>query len=166
MNKVSDPRLLNLRNGPPSCRFQYIGRAVPRRGIPHSSLYGNPFKAKDVTAEEALDAMPGVVKTVTGWDINKSVGDFVRLTKHVGPLIAVDKYRRWLAGDPEFAHVEPERRRHILESIPELAGEVASGIPLVCWCSPAPCHGDVILELVDRYNATKQRENNADHGDA
>ncbi len=25
---------------------------------------------------------------------------------------------------------------------------------LVCWCAPKACHGDVIKEFLDRYNAT------------
>lgn len=46
--------------------------------------------------------------------------------------MAIAQYRNWLAGmlkaDPEF--LAPLR-----------------GKDLVCWCSPKPCHADVIMEM-------------------
>ncbi len=32
---------------------------------------------------------------------------------------------------------------HLLAALPELRGKV-----LGCWCSPKPCHGDVLVRLV------------------
>jgi hypothetical protein len=33
----------------------------------------------------------------------------------------------------------------LMESLPELKGKV-----LGCWCSPLPCHGDVLAELANK----------------
>lgn len=46
----------------------------------------------------------------------------------------VEKYRHWITTQPE-----------LLEALPELKGLV-----LACWCSPNPCHGDVLLELANK----------------
>jgi hypothetical protein len=50
----------------------------------------------------------------------------------------IAKYREYLLNSPE-----------LLEQLPELQGKV-----LACWCTPKPCHGDVLLELLDerRFN--------------
>ena len=45
----------------------------------------------------------------------------------------VEKYRRWLLGQPA-----------LLDRLRELRGR-----RLACWCSPAACHADVLIELVD-----------------
>jgi len=45
----------------------------------------------------------------------------------------VDKYRKWLLGQPE-----------LLARLPELKGKV-----LGCWCAPKLCHGHVLAELAD-----------------
>lgn len=45
----------------------------------------------------------------------------------------IQKYRSWLLG-----------RRELLQRLHELRGR-----RLACWCKPEPCHGDVLVELVD-----------------
>lgn len=45
----------------------------------------------------------------------------------------IQKYLSWLLG-----------RQELLLRLPELRGR-----RLACWCSPAPCHADVLVELVD-----------------
>jgi len=57
---------------------------------------------------------------------------------------AIADFRRWLAGGmPGF---EPERRRRLLESLPELRGR-----DLGCYCRlDQECHADVLLELANR----------------
>ncbi len=47
---------------------------------------------------------------------------------------AIDAHRDWLENSDQGAK--------LLESIHELRGK-----DLVCWCSPLPCHADVLLEL-------------------
>lgn len=46
---------------------------------------------------------------------------------------AVEKYREWIAANHE-----------LLSQLEELRGKT-----LGCWCSPKPCHGDVLVELVN-----------------
>jgi hypothetical protein len=45
----------------------------------------------------------------------------------------IHKYRVWLMDQPE-----------LLAAVPSLAGRA-----LICWCSPQPCHADVLAELAD-----------------
>lgn len=45
----------------------------------------------------------------------------------------IEKYREWIAGQPD-----------LLAALPELRGK-----RLGCWCSPLPCHGDVLAELAE-----------------
>lgn len=47
---------------------------------------------------------------------------------------AIAMFREWLRGQPEL--VERARR--------ELRGKV-----LGCWCKPAACHGDVLVEVAN-----------------
>jgi len=46
----------------------------------------------------------------------------------------IEKYRVWIAEQPE-----------LLKSLPELKGK-----RLGCYCKPMPCHGDVLAGLVDQ----------------
>lgn len=55
----------------------------------------------------------------------------------------ITKYREWLLANPEL--VQRVQR--------ELAGK-----DLVCFCSPLPCHGDVLLEIA---NGIEQATNKA-----
>ena len=52
----------------------------------------------------------------------------------------IQKYKNWIIEQP-----------HLLMSLNELDGKI-----LGCWCSPKPCHGDVLVELV---NSTKRLSN-------
>ena len=47
----------------------------------------------------------------------------------------IAKYREWLRARPKL--IELARR--------ELKGKI-----LLCWCTPLACHGDVLVELVNR----------------
>jgi hypothetical protein len=57
---------------------------------------------------------------------------------------AVTLYRQWLAGGDHLGYANAgQRRRRILDGLPELAGR-----DLACWCPPGEaCHADVLLEL-------------------
>ena len=48
---------------------------------------------------------------------------------------AVEKYRDYLLAKPE-----------LLSRLGELRGKL-----LVCWCYPNSCHGNVLIELLERY---------------
>lgn len=64
----------------------------------------------------------------------------------------VDRYRQWLTGQLLAPALE-ERRRWILEHLPELQGDVIG----MCWCvdwdgqgePPGLCHVEVLLELAN-----------------
>jgi hypothetical protein len=48
---------------------------------------------------------------------------------------AIEKYREYiLHGDG----------KHLLKDLHELKGKT-----LGCWCSPLPCHGDILSQLID-----------------
>lgn len=54
---------------------------------------------------------------------------------------AIAAYREWLTG-VNYAEVEPERRRWIVQQLKNLRGK-----RLGCFCRPLACHGDVLVEL-------------------
>ncbi len=45
----------------------------------------------------------------------------------------IEKYEEWVKTQPE-----------LMASLSELRGKV-----LGCWCAPKPCHGDVLLRMVN-----------------
>ena len=51
----------------------------------------------------------------------------------------IEKYREYILSEPE-----------LLAQLPELEGKV-----LACWCSPKPCHGDVLLDLLRERQLNK-----------
>jgi len=48
----------------------------------------------------------------------------------------IEKYRKYILNSPE-----------LLKALPELKGK-----RLGCWCFPLPCHGDVLVELVEELD--------------
>lgn len=68
--------------------------------------------------------------------------DGTTLAKHVveDREAAVNAYREWITnGDG----------KHLLNDLHELKG----GKILGCWCKPQACHGDVLLELLDKLTS-------------
>ena len=55
---------------------------------------------------------------------------------------AIDKYKDWIDAEPEDSPAKKELRR--LAEIYKKTGELV----LICWCSPASCHGHYISELI------------------
>lgn len=47
----------------------------------------------------------------------------------------IEKYRTYLLNKPE-----------LLKALPELRGKT-----LGCFCKPKPCHGDILVEILDIY---------------
>jgi hypothetical protein len=58
----------------------------------------------------------------------------------------IEKYRQYI-----------KTRSDLLASLPELKGK-----RLGCWCKPEPCHGDVLIELLEE--STSQSKNDALRG--
>lgn len=49
--------------------------------------------------------------------------------------------------------------RNRMEDFPELilaAQQMLRGKDLVCWCAPAPCHADVLLELANAERISEE----------
>lgn len=59
--------------------------------------------------------------------------------------MAVESYRKWLSGT-DHAWVEPERRLWILDNVHNLLGK-----RLGCFCHPLQCHGEVLVELIEKH---------------
>lgn len=53
---------------------------------------------------------------------------------------AVDMYKEWIKNKPE-----------LIEKLPELKDKV-----LGCWCKPLACHGDVLLELIEKISPKRK----------
>ena len=49
----------------------------------------------------------------------------------------IEKYRRYLA-------LNTSLREQVIKQL--------KGKDLVCWCSPKPCHGDILIEIANNEN--------------
>lgn len=58
-------------------------------------------------------------------------------------------------GREESIVLYEEYMRKKLDADPELVRELLAlkGKTLGCWCAPLPCHGDVVLKLIEEYSA-------------
>lgn len=54
---------------------------------------------------------------------------------------AIDRYEEWIKRQPE-----------LISSLHELKNKV-----LGCWCSPKPCHGDVLIKLINECRRVPRR---------
>jgi hypothetical protein len=54
----------------------------------------------------------------------------------------IEKYRNWIKTQPE-----------LLKALPELRGKT-----LGCWCKPLHCHGDVLVELIERIDEKEEKQ--------
>lgn len=57
---------------------------------------------------------------------------------------SVQAYEDWLAGT-RYNEVEPERWLWILKNLYKLRGKT-----LACYCAPLPCHGSVLVKLIEK----------------
>jgi len=51
----------------------------------------------------------------------------------------IEKYENWI-----------RTQENLLNSLHELDGKI-----LGCWCNPLPCHGDVLLKLIEEQKRIK-----------
>jgi hypothetical protein len=118
---MTTPRVRNMKNlvRVPDGAV-YIGRANPAHGLP-ASRWRNPFEIR----------------------------------KHGSRDEVIKLYERWLYAPPDeraamIAECGIDRAlygisdRPLIDGIAELCG-----VDLVCWCSPQPCHGDLLLRLAN-----------------
>jgi hypothetical protein len=59
---------------------------------------------------------------------------------------AITAYREWLRG--QLSDSKSEAAQEVIR-LGRLVAEGAE-ITMLCWCSPASCHGDVVKEAVER----------------
>lgn len=50
---------------------------------------------------------------------------------------AIQNYEQYIESSPK-----------LLEALKDL-----NGIRLGCWCAPKPCHGDVLVKLIEKYHS-------------
>ncbi len=62
--------------------------------------------------------------------VGKSKAEFVVATRGE----AVTKFKEWFLAQPELVAAAKQELR---------------GKDLICWCKPASCHGDVLLEIAN-----------------
>lgn len=75
-----------------------------------------------------------------GWDLPQSKWANPFTIKKSGSADkAISSYREYLLS-----------RKDLMNSLHELEGKT-----LGCWCKPAPCHGDVLVELVKQFQTKK-----------
>jgi hypothetical protein len=60
-------------------------------------------------------------------------GNPFRLRREADRAQVIARYRAWLLTQPD-----------LLAALPTLRGKA-----LACWCAPRPCHGDVLVALVE-----------------
>ena len=63
----------------------------------------------------------------------------------------ISKYKRWLL----LQLARPSKAKDELNRLIELYNE-RKELVLICWCAPAPCHGDVIREFILAYTAEEE----------
>jgi hypothetical protein len=78
----------------------------------------------------------GRVQKQGGWDLTESIWHNPYSVKTYGRDECLELYRNMLTHNPE-----------LMAKISELKGKV-----LACWCSPEPCHGDILAELANKIN--------------
>ncbi len=59
---------------------------------------------------------------------------------------AIDAYREWMISGIKNGRVD-------LDELIALEGKV-----LACWCKPLPCHGDVLVRLIEYAKAERTME--------
>lgn len=68
---------------------------------------------------------------------------------HIGPNgtreEVINNYELWLRGCA-FTELEQPRRRWILGVLHNIEGK-----KLGCYCAPLPCHGNVLIKLLEEY---------------
>ena len=83
------------------------------------------------------DVYIGRRMTMGGWNLSASKwANPFTIKEYKTAEAAIKKYKEYLLGN-----------KSLLADLPELKGKV-----LGCWCKPAACHGDVLVELVNKLD--------------
>jgi hypothetical protein len=60
--------------------------------------------------------------------------------KHGSRTAVIAKYREWVLQQPA-----------LMSELPELRDKI-----LGCWCSPLPCHGQVLIDLLEKTDFNEE----------
>lgn len=60
--------------------------------------------------------------------------------KHGSRAVVIAKYRDWVLQQPA-----------LMSELPELRDKI-----LGCWCSPLPCHGQVLIDLLEKTDFNEE----------
>lgn len=116
----------------------YIGRAVPRAKevrAREGSIWGNPFIAQP----------RGQVKVY-----ERTAAEALRMFTDKAARLGYDEgVRVWVPNvETALEAFETLMRRRLFHSADWRASlRALGGKRLACWCSPGPCHGDVLVKL-------------------
>lgn len=67
-------------------------------------------------------------------------GNPFEIGKHGTREEVIEKYRNYVLNDPL-----------LMDQIMELDGKT-----LGCWCSPLPCHGDILIEIINDLKGVRR----------
>lgn len=103
------------------------------------------------TLRERLEAGETIVVTLRGEHER-----LIAWAEQAGLLVRIDRRTEWgnpfeIPGDGDRGTVIANYEKHYLPQKPSLIGKLDSlrGRALACWCSPEPCHGDVLAAWAD-----------------
>lgn len=71
-----------------------------------------------------------------GWKLPKSKWANPYTLREFSREEVLEKYKKYILNTPE-----------LYNSLTEL-----EGFTLACWCHPEPCHGDILIELLETLN--------------
>ncbi len=91
----------------------------------------------DIHAHEVSREYIGSECKMGGWDLPQSKWhNPFSIKKYGSAEIAVEMFRKYI-----------ESNQQLIDSLHELRGKT-----LGCWCTPKPCHGDILVELFKKYH--------------
>lgn len=84
----------------------------------------------------------------------RNCGAIIRNAIPEGDIVIIDRRSKW--GNPfrigkDGTRIEViEKYREYIKGRPDLLAQLQEleGKHLLCWCAPKPCHGDVLIELL------------------
>ena len=85
-------------------------------------------------------------------DRSSKFGNPFRIGRDGNRREVIEKFKQWIKGE-DFTHFKQRERKLILRNLHQLEGKV-----LGCWCKPKPCHGDVLVALIEETEANAMSE--------
>ena len=77
-------------------------------------------------------------------------GNPFKIEPGIGRELVVNRFRQWWYADPQG-----RKRLEFIAALDAVRNPLIGPIQLACWCSPLPCHGDVLAEYAQRAQAMR-----------